>query len=275
MDVTVNVAAQESAGFFDAISAWFAKLGSDFHLNFIADNRWKLLVTGLKNTLIMTAGALVIGILIGVLVAVVRSVWDTNSSKMRPGLGKSVFGLCDKLCRLYTTVVRGTPMMVQLLIMVFVVFPWVKDTTFNLGGWKILIDAEMLVAVIAFGLNSGAYVSEIFRGGIMSIDKGQMEAGRSVGLDYVQTMWYIIAPQVVKNVLPTLCSEFIMLLKETSIAAYAGVVDLTMAGNRIRGQTFTDFMPLIAVALIYLLIVTILTKLVGMLERRLRESDAR
>ena len=136
-------------------------------------------------------------------------------------------------------------------------------------------DNGVLIATLAFGFNSGAYVAEIFRGGIMSIDKGQFEAGRSLGLNYLQTMWYIIAPQVIKNVLPTLCNEFITLIKETSIAFSLGVSELTNAGDRIRGQTYSPFMPLIAVALIYLVIVMILTKLVGILERRLRQSDAR
>ena len=244
----------------DAISAWFSKLASDFHLNFIMYDRWRLLVNGLGNTLLMTAGALLIGIVIGVVIALVRSVWDTNSAKMPKGLGKFCLSVLNKFCTLYTTVLRGTPMMVQLLVMAYIV----------LVGYD-----AMLIATISFGLNSGAYVAEIFRGGIMSIDKGQMEAGRSLGLGYAATMWYIIAPQVIKTVLPTLCNEFITLLKETSIAAYAGVMDLTMAGNRIRGATFTDFMPLLAVALIYLIMVVGLTKLVGILERRLRASDAR
>ena len=133
----------------------------------------------------------------------------------------------------------------------------------------------MLIASVAFGLNSGAYVSEIFRGGIMSIEKGQMEAGRSLGLNYLQTMWYIICPQVIKNVLPTLANEFIVLLKETSVAGYVAVMDLTFAGNRIRGVTFSPLMPLLAVALVYLVLVMFFTKLVGILERRLRQSDIR
>jgi len=150
---------------------------------------------------------------------------------------------------------------VQLLILYYIVFATSKN--------------GIAVATFAFGLNSGAYVSEIVRGGILSIEKGQMEAGRSLGLNYVQTMWYIIAPQVFKNILPTLCNEFISLLKETSVAGYVAVADLTFAGNRIRGVTYSPFMPLIAVALIYLVLVTLLTWLVGKLERRLRQSDNR
>lgn len=244
-----------------AFQQWFIDVAEDFYKNIIEYDRWLLLLQGLGNTMVMTAGALLIGVLIGVIIAVTRSVWETNGSKMRPGVGKLLLRALDGFFHVYTTIFRGTPMMVQLLLMTFVI----------LKG----IPYAMLVAIISFGLNSGAYVAEIFRGGILSIDKGQMEAGRSIGLTYAQTMWYIIAPQVIKNVLPTLANEFITLIKETSIAAYAGVMELTMAGNRIRGQTFSDFMPLIAVAVIYLVIVMILTKLVGILERRLRQSDAR
>ena len=242
------------------IVKWFDGLWFDFYRNFIADNNWQLLVNGLGNTLMMTAGALVLGVLIGVVIALVRSVWETNGAKMRRGPGRMALLVLDKVCHVYTTVIRGTPMMVQLLIMAYVIMT---------------APAPEITAMVSFGLNSGAYVAEIIRGGILSIDKGQMEAGRSLGLSYTQTMWHIIAPQVIKNVLPALCNEFITLLKETSIAAYAGVMDLTMAGNRIRGATFTDFMPLMAVALIYLVMVMILTKLVAILERRLRQSDAK
>jgi len=244
-----------------AFQQWFIDLAEDFYKNIIEYDRWLLLLQGLGNTMVMTAGALLIGVVIGIVIAVTRSVWETNGSKMRPGMGKVLLRALDGFFHVYTTIFRGTPMMVQLLLMTFVI----------LKG----IPYAMLVAIISFGLNSGAYVAEIFRGGILSIDKGQMEAGRSIGLTYTQTMWYIIAPQVIKNVLPTLANEFITLIKETSIAAYAGVMELTMAGNRIRGQTFSDFMPLIAVAVIYLVIVMVLTKLVSILERRLRQSDAR
>ena len=242
------------------IVKWFDGLWFDFYRNFIADNHWQLLVNGLGNTLLMTAGALLIGIVIGVVIALVRSVWDTNSAKMPKGVGKFCLSVLNKFCTLYTTVLRGTPMMVQLLVMAYIV----------LVGYD-----AMLIATISFGLNSGAYVAEIFRGGIMSIDKGQFEAGRSLGLNYLQTMWFIIAPQVLKNVLPTLANEFITLLKETSIAGYVAVQDLTFAGNRIRGVTYSAFMPLIAVAIIYLVLVTALTWLVGKFERRLRQGDNR
>lgn len=248
-------------GLWSGIPAWFDQVKAEFVLNFISRDRWKLLVSGLGNTLLMTALALCIGIVIGVLVAVVRSVWETNAKNMRRGPGKFILSIVNKICVVYTTVIRGTPMVVQLLILYYIVFASSSN--------------GLMVATLSFGLNSGAYVAEIFRSGIMSIDKGQMEAGRSLGLNYVQTMWYIIAPQVLKNVLPTLANEFIVLLKETSVAGYVAVADLTFAGNRIRGVTYSAFMPLIAVALIYLVLVTGLTWLVGKLERRLRQGDIR
>ena len=240
--------------------AWFDQMKAEFVLNFISRNRWKMLLTGFENTLLMTAGALCIGIAIGIIVAIIRSVWETNGKKMR-GFPKFVLRILDKICLVYTTVIRGTPMVVQLLILYYIVFASSSN--------------GRLVATLSFGINSGAYVAEIFRSGILSIDKGQMEAGRSIGLNYVQTMWYIIAPQVLKNVLPTLANEFITLLKETSVAGYVAVQDLTFAGNRIRGVTYSAFMPLIAVALIYLVLVTVLTWLVGKFERRLRQGDNR
>ena len=252
---------------------WVEDLRFDFYLNFLHGGRGKWLLTGLGMTMLLTVGALLIGIVIGVMIALVRSVWDTNGAKMRPGMGKRLMGLANALFKAYTTVFRGTPMMVQLLIMGYVVFVGFPSFKVNFLGME--INKAVMVAILSFGLNSGAYVAEIFRGGIMSIDKGQMEAGRSIGLSYAQTMWYIIAPQVFKNVLPTLCNEFITLIKETSIAFSLGVSELTNAGDRIRGQTYSPFMPLIAVALIYLLIVMILTKLVGILERRLRQGDNR
>ncbi len=243
----------------DEMNAW-DDFVAEFRLNFIKQDRWKLLLVGLENTLLMTAGALLIGIVIGIVVAVIRSVWETNGRKMR-GVSRFVLRILDKLCLVYTTVIRGTPMVVQLLILYYIVF-----ASYSNG---------LVVAMLSFGINSGAYVAEIFRSGILSIDKGQMEAGRSIGLSYVQTMWYIIAPQVLKNVLPTLANEFITLIKETSIAGYVAVQDLTFAGNRIRGVTYSAFMPLIAVALIYLVLVTALTWLVGKFERRLRQGDNR
>lgn len=221
-----------------------------FYLNFIKDDRWMYIVDGLKVTLLVTFFAVLIGIVIGFLVATVRSTYD-KTGKLK---------ILNILCQIYLTVIRGTPVVVQLLIIYFVIFGNVN------------ID-KIPVAIMAFGFNSGAYVAEIFRSGIMSIDGGQFEAGRSLGFNYVQTMRYIIMPQAFKNVLPALGNEFIVLLKETSVAGYIALQDLTKGGDIIRSRTYDAFMPLIAVALIYLAMVLIFTKLVNMLERRLRNSD--
>ncbi len=245
----------------DQIKAWFADLAADFQLNFIDEGRWKWLVEGLSNTLIITFFALLIGIVLGIVVAAVRSSYDKNRESMalHKNVGYYVLKFFNFICHIYLTVIRGTPVVVQLLIMYFIIFATSRNA--------------LMVAVIAFGINSGAYVAEILRGGIMSIDNGQFEAGRSLGFNYVETMIYIVIPQVFKSVLPTLCNEFIVLLKETSVAGYVGIVDLTKAGDLIRGRTFSAFMPLIAVALTYLAMVILLTFLVGRLERRLRRSE--
>ena len=243
------------------MNAWFADLAADFRLNFIDGAMWKWLVQGLKNTLLITLFALLMGVVLGVVVAAIRSSYDKNRETMalHKGFGYYLFTFINGICKLYLTVIRGTPVMVQLLIMYFIIFASSRNA--------------LVTATVAFGINSGAYVAEILRGGIMSIDNGQFEAGRSLGFNYVQTMIYIIIPQVFKNVLPTLCNEFIVLLKETSIAGYVGVMDLTKAGDLIRGRTFAPFMPLIAVALVYLVMVMALTALVGVLERRLRKNE--
>ena len=241
------------------MQAWFEKLKADFILNFVQGNRWRYLLNGLGTTLLITLLACLLGIAIGVVIAMVRSTYDKTAEGARKTLGRRLFGIANGFCRLYLTVLRGTPVVVQLMIIYFVIFASSDNGT--------------LVAALAFGLNSGAYVAEIVRGGIMSIDNGQFEAGRSLGFNYVQTMAYIVVPQVIKNVLPALANEFISLLKETSVAGYVTVSDLTYAGNRIRGVTFSPFMPLIAVALIYLVLVMFFTKLVSLLERRLRNSD--
>lgn len=240
---------------------WFNELKEEFYLNFIDDDRWKWLVDGFLNTLIITFFALIIGVVIGVVIAIVRSTYDKNHEalKKRGGLGWILIKTVNFICNLYLTIIRGTPVVVQLLIMYFIIFASSTNGT--------------LVAVIAFGINSGAYVAEIFRSGIMSVDNGQFEAGRSLGFNYIQTMIFVVIPQMFKNVLPTLCNEFIVLLKETSVAGYVGIQDLTKAGDLIRGRTFSAFMPLIAVALIYLAVVMLFTYLVGKLERRLRKSE--
>lgn len=229
----------------------FQGLQDKFVNNFITDNRWEYIADGLITTLQVTFFAVIIGIVIGFLVAVVRSTYD-KTGKLK---------LLNTLCNLYLTVIRGTPVVVQLLIIYFVIFGSARDIS------------KVTVAVMAFGFNSGAYVAEIFRSGIMSIDSGQFEAGRSLGFNYVQTMRYIIMPQAFKNVLPALCNEFIVLLKETSVSGYIALQDLTKGGDIIRSRTYDPLMPLLAVGIIYLTMVIIFTKLVNILERRLRSSD--
>ena len=240
---------------------WFEQVKADFILNFIEKDRWVSLLIGLKNTLIITLLAAFLGVLIGIIVAALRTTYDNNveTMKFQKNFSYYVLKILNGICKVYLSVIRGTPVVVQLLIIYFIILA--SSTN------------DILIATLAFGINSGAYVAEILRGGIMSIDKGQFEAGRSIGFNYVQTMVYIIIPQVFKNVLPALLNEFIALLKETSIAGYVGVMDLTRAANSIRGATFSAFMPLIALALIYLVIVLFMTKLVGIVERRLRKSE--
>lgn len=241
------------------LAEWFAKFKAQFILNFIEEDRWKMIVKGVGVTLTITFFALIIGIVIGVVVAMIRSSFDKNKATMRKGSVYYALSVLDFICRVYLTIIRGTPVVVQLLIAYFIIF------ASSTNG--------VMIAVFAFGINSGAYVAEIFRGGIMSIDSGQFEAGRSLGFNYIQTMRYIIIPQVFKNVLPTLGNEFIVLIKETSVSGYVGLKDITKAGDTIRGRTFSPFMPLIAVALIYLTFVMVLSWLLGKLERRLRQSE--
>ncbi len=240
------------------MAEWFAGVKADFILNFVKENRWKLIVNGLGVTLKITLIAIVIGIVIGIVLATIRSTYDLTKDEMR-GFKKKIMAFLNAIARVYLTVIRGTPVVIQLLIIYFVIFA--------------SSDNGVVIAALAFGINSGAYVAEIIRGGIMSIDKGQMEAGRSLGFNYIDTMRYIVIPQAFKNVLPSLANEFIALLKETSVSGYVAVQDLPRAGNIIRGKTFSPFMPLIAVALIYLVMVMILTYFVGVLERRLRNSE--
>ena len=241
------------------MQAWFEKLKADFILNFVQGNRWRYLVNGLGTTLLITLLACLLGIAIGVVIAMVRSTYDKTAEGARKTLGRRLFGIANGFCRVYLTVLRGTPVVVQLMIIYFVIFASSDNGT--------------LVAALAFGLNSGAYVAEIVRGGIMSIDNGQFEAGRSLGFNYVQTMRFIVIPQVIKNVLPSLANEFIALLKETSVAGYVAVADLTKGADIIRSRTYSPFMPLIAIALIYLALVMFFSWLVSKLERRLRNSD--
>ena len=243
------------------IAEYFTELYEEFHWVMFENNRFDFILGGLKNTFLITLGSLLIGILLGVIVAIVRSTYDKNQTHLKKsgGLSYYLLSLLNGICKLYLTVIRGTPVVVQLMIFYFIIFA--------------ATDNGVAVATLAFGINSGAYVAEIFRSGIMAVDNGQFEAGRSLGLNYFQTMIYIVIPQMFKVVLPTLCNEFIVLLKETSVAGYVGVIDLTKAGNTIAGRTFSYFIPLISVAVIYLVVVVILTKLVSLLERRLSNSD--
>lgn len=224
-------------------------LKKQFILNFIKNGRWHYLTGGLKVTLIITFFAVIIGLLLGASSAMIRSKYE-HTKKLR---------LLNAICNIYIAVIRGTPVTIQLLIIYFIVF----------GSMKV---DKTLVAVIAFGINSGAYQSEIFRAGIQSISKGQFEAGRSLGFNYNQTMRYIIMPQAIKNIIPTLANEFIVLLKETSVAGYIALIDLTKAADIIRSKTYSAFMPLIAVALIYLILVLGLSYVVNIIERGLSHA---
>ena len=232
------------------MSQWIESFKNRFYLNFIKDDRWHYITRGLWTTVQITVMAVLLGIVIGFIIAIIRSTHDKTGKMKIPNF----------ICKVYLTVIRGTPVVVQLLIIYFVVFASV-----NIG--------KMFVAVVAFGINSGAYVAEIVRSGIMSIDKGQLEAGRSLGFSYAQTMVYVIIPQAFKNVLPALGNELIVLLKETSVSGYIAMEDLTKGGDIIRSRTYDAMMPLLAVAVIYLVIVVFLEFLMGKLERRLRSSD--
>ena len=227
----------------------FEELKAQFILNFITDDRWMSLLRGLAVTLKVTFFAVILGFVLGFSVAIVRDVYK-NTKKLK---------VLNFLCNVYLTVIRGTPVVVQLLIIYFVIFSSIK------------ID-KSIAAVLAFGINSGAYQAEIFRSGINSIPKGQMEAGRSLGFSYRQTMVNIIMPQAIKNVLPTLGNEFIVLMKETSVAGYIALEDLTKAGDIIRSRTYSAMMPFLAVALLYLIMVMFFSHLLKMFERRLAGS---
>ena len=235
-----------------------------FYLNFIKDDRWKYITSGLGNTLKITVFALIFAVIIGVLVAIIRYSYDKNHTNKAgnfiQSLLKFLLAVANGICHVYLTIIRGVPVVVQLMIIYFIIFAS-PDVS------------KIFCAVVAFSLNSGAYVAEIVRGGLNSVDKGQFEAGRSLGFGYIATMWYIILPQAFKNILPALGNEAIMLLKDTSISGYVAIQDLTKGGDIIRSRTYDAFMPLIAVALIYLILVTILTLLLRRLERRLQSSE--
>lgn len=235
-----------------------------FYLNFIKDDRWKYITSGLGNTLKITVFALIFAVIIGVLVAIIRYSYDKNHTNKAGNFIQSLLqfllAVANGICHVYLTIIRGVPVVVQLMIIYFIIFAS-PDVS------------KIFCAVVAFSLNSGAYVAEIVRGGLNSVDKGQFEAGRSLGFGYIATMWYIILPQAFKNILPALGNEAIMLLKDTSISGYVAIQDLTKGGDIIRSRTYDAFMPLIEVALIYLILVTILTLLLRRLERRLQSSE--
>ena len=225
------------------------ELKSQFILNFITEDRWLSLFKGLEVTLVITFFAVILGFVLGFSVAVVRNIYD-NTKRLK---------FLNFICNIYLTVIRGTPVVVQLLIIYFVIFSSMR------------VD-KSVAAILAFGINSGAYQAEIFRSGINSVPKGQMEAGRSLGFNYAQTMIFIIMPQAIKNILPTLANEFIVLMKETSVAGYIALEDLTKAGDVIRSRTYSAMMPFLAVALLYLIMVMLFSYLVKLLERSLAKS---
>lgn len=239
---------------------FFSGISSSFEKTFITDDRWLQLLNGLGVTVQITIFAALIGLVLGFLIAVIRSTHDmTVQGKKCRNFSDFILKFLNFLCNIYITIIRGTPVVIQLMIMYFIVFASSRNGIF--------------AAILSFGINSGAYVAEIVRSGIMSIDKGQFEASRSLGFNYSSTMIHIILPQAFKNILPALGNEFIVLVKETSVAGYVALQDLTYVGNLIRSRTYEAFFPLITVALIYLIIVLILTFLLKKLERRLRNSD--
>ena len=235
----------------------FQKFYVYFYQAFVDADRWTQYLDGVKTTLLVTALALILGVILGLLVALVRTAHD----QQRPGHHSVPLAILNVICKIYTTVIRGTPMMVQLLIMGMVIFANSRNFP--------------LVGTLTLGINSGAYVSEIIRGGLMSVDKGQMEAGRSLGLNYASTMRFVVIPQAVKAILPALGNEFIVLLKDTSLITVIGGKELLYAARGIMNRTYESMFPLIGTAAIYLVLVMILTWLLGILERRLRQGDRR
>ena len=239
---------------------FFESIAQSFTKTFITDDRWQQLLSGLGVTILITLVAAAIGVVLGFLIAMVRSTYDMQlAGKKCRSPRDVVLKILNAVCNVYITVIRGTPVVIQLMIMYFIVFASSRE--------------GIVAAFLSFGMNSAAYVAEIVRSGIMSIDKGQFEASRSLGFNYRSTMFHIIMPQAFKNILPALGNEFIVLVKETYVACYVALQDLTYVGNLIRSRTYEAFFPLITVALIYLIIVLILSFLLKKLERRLRNSD--
>ena len=238
------------------VSSW-QEFYVKFYQAFIEGDRWQQYLRGVGTTLLVTALALALGVALGILVAIIR----TSHDQQRVGHRNPVLGLLNAVCKVYVTIIRGTPMMVQLLIMGFVIFSSSRNYT--------------MVGALTLGINSGAYVSEIIRGGLMALDPGQAEAGRSLGLNYVDTMRFIVIPQAFKAILPSLGNEFIVLLKDTSLINVIGGKEMVYAAQAIYGRTYEQMFPLVGVACIYLVLVIIFTWLLGILERRLRQSDRR
>lgn len=242
------------------MNEFFQGLADSFIRTFITEDRWLQMLNGLLVTIEITIFAAAIGVALGFLIAIARSTYDKNLlGKKCRRLSDYVLKVINVICNIYITVIRGTPVVIQLMIMYYIVFSSSRN--------------GIIAAIISFGMNSAAYVAEIVRSGIMSIDKGQFEASRSLGFDYKSTMIHIIIPQAFKNILPALGNEFIVLVKETSVAGYVALQDITYVGNLIRSRTYEAFFPLISVAIIYLVIVLILSYFLKKLERRLRNSD--
>lgn len=253
-------------GWLETVPGWVHSLPDglqtllfQLYQTFIYQDRWTWFADGLKITFTVTIGALILGVVIGLLVAIIRTAHDSQ----RAGKRNPILGVLNVICKVYLTVIRGTPMMVQLLIMGFVILVPKDDS------------GRLICGVVTLGINSGAYVAEIARSGLMSISAGQMEAGRSLGLNYGQTMRYIIIPQAIKNILPALGNEMITLLKDTSLVSVIALRDVTKQAQNIVANTYQAYVPYISLAVIYLVIVIILTKLLGIFERRLRASDRR
>ena len=236
---------------------WWQEFYVYFYQAFIEGDRWLQYLKGVGTTLLVTALALIIGVVLGVMVAIIRTAHD----QQRPGNHNFLLGITNAICKVYVTIIRGTPMMVQLLIMGFVIFKSSRNFTY--------------VGALTLGINSGAYVAEIIRGGLMSLDPGQAEAGRSLGLNYFDTMRFIVVPQAFKAILPSLGNEFIILLKDTSLITVIGGKELVYAAQAIYGRTYEQMFPLIGIAVVYLILVLIFSYLQSILERRLRQSDRR
>ena len=242
---------------FQGLIDWLNRLGPRLYAAFLEGDRWQLYLQGLVTTLELTVCALIVGVALGVLVAVIRTAHD----QQRPGHRNFALAILNVICKIYTTVIRGTPMLVQILIWGFVIFSSSRN--------------KFMVGVVALGINSGAYVAEIVRGGLMSVDMGQSEAGRSLGLGYLDTMRFIVIPQAFKAILPSLGNEFIVLLKDTSLISVVGGKEIVYFAQAIITKTYEPMYPYIITAIMYLIMVLIFSWLQGKLERRLRQSDRR